>query len=815
MQQPQTTGQGIRSDFGSGPATDANGHNSELEGLREQNRFLRERLAGLTEASFRISQGLDIDTLLHEAVSGACSLIGAKYGVLLTYGEDGVVDRTVTSGMTAEQRERIAAPPEGRGLLAYLNEVSSPLRIRDISSHPESVGFPENHPPMNSFIGMQIRNQGEHLGNIFLTEKDGGHEFTQDDEDVLVMFSSLAAQAISNASQYEEMKRAKADLETLVNISPIGVAVFDAKSAKVISSNREARRISGDLDWPDRSRSALHEMLRFRRADGRVMSVSDLPTSRVLQSGEVLRAEEIVIDCPDGRSVTTLVNAAPIYSDNGEVSTVVLTIQDMTPLEDLERLRAEFLGMVSQELRAPLATIKGSTGALMQILDVTNGAEAPHLLRIVDQQTDMMRAQINSLIDLTQIESGAVSVSTEAASVVEMAERACQEFQRTHASIEIAIDLPSDIPMVSADKERINQVLKNLLSDISNHSQRKVGIKITAAVIDLYVAISVSSERALAPWDEIDLLPNGKAEGYQEGTEDLSHEEDLASAFCRGIVEAHGGRMMSVQGSNGHGTMFTFTLPTSDEAPISTAIESSALSGHESPGDRSNAKILVAVPDFRTLGVVRRILSASDLTVAATYDFNEVDALALAERPEVVLLDLAITAGNAFPLIRHLSQEFGISVIVLADKGGDDSVAKAFDAGADDYVVKPFSPTELMVRIKSCLRKRTAQRISPPSYRYAFGDVSLDYNARTLRVSGAMVQLTATEYKLLYELSSSAGQILTQDELLQRVWGQEYTGEPQLLRSYIKSLRQKLGDSARNPSYIFTEHGIGYRMAKP
>ena len=356
--------------------------------------------------------------------------------------------------------------------------------------------------------------------------------------------------------------------------------------------------------------------------------------------------------------------------------------------------------------------------------------------------------------------------------------------------------------------------MKNLLSDISNHSQRKVGIKITAAVIDIYVAITVSSERASPPWEELDLLKTSFSQKYQEFTEEFAHEEDLASAFCRGIVEAHGGRMMSVQGDNGHGTMFTFTLPTSDEAPILTAQEEDAVSGFDVSTDTSNAKILVAVPDARTLGVVRRILSASDLSVIATYDLNEVDALALAEKPQVVVLDLAVATGNEFQLIRHLWQEFGIPVIVLSEKGEDESVARAFDAGADDYVVKPFSPTELMVRIKSCVRKRAAQRSNPISYRYAFKDVFLDYNARTLRVYGSMVPLTATEYKLIYELSSNAGQILTQDELLHRVWGQEYTGEPQLLRSYIKSLRQKLGDNARSPSYIFTEHGIGYRMAK-
>ena len=94
------------------------------------------------------------------------------------------------------------------------------------------------------------------------------------------------------------------------------------------------------------------------------------------------------------------------------------------------------------------------------------------------------------------------------------------------------------------------------------------------------------------------------------------------------------------------------------------------------------------------------------------------------------------------------------------------------------------------------------------------GDVRIDFDERTVEVSGQPVQLTATEYKLLTELANGAGRVLTQDMLLQRVWGPEYSGEPQLLRSYIKTLRQKLGENARKPSYIFTEHGIGYRMAK-
>ncbi len=113
------------------------------------------------------------------------------------------------------------------------------------------------------------------------------------------------------------------------------------------------------------------------------------------------------------------------------------------------------------------------------------------------------------------------------------------------------------------------------------------------------------------------------------------------------------------------------------------------------------------------------------------------------------------------------------------------------------------------------MRNRTTFREAEAPQGYVARDLTINYTGRTVSVAGRQVQLTATEYKLIFELSTSAGRILTQDELLQRVWGPEYVGESQLLRSYIKSLRQKLGDNARRPTYIFTEHGIGYRMLKP
>ena len=129
--------------------------------------------------------------------------------------------------------------------------------------------------------------------------------------------------------------------------------------------------------------------------------------------------------------------------------------------------------------------------------------------------------------------------------------------------------------------------------------------------------------------------------------------------------------------------------------------------------------------------------------------------------------------------------------------------------GAVDYVVKPFSPTELAARIRAALRRRAAPHPAEPSEPCSLGGLTIDYPGHRVAVAGRPVRLTPTEYELLFELSVHAGRVLTHDQLLQRVWGPERTGEPWLVREVVKRLRRKLGDAAGNPAYIPTEPRVG------
>ena len=774
---------------------------------------LRDRLSRLSEASLRINESLDFDTVLQGVLDSACSLTGARYGVITLLDESGQVQDFVTSGLTAQEHRRFTDLPEGMMFFQYLSNIQEPLRLRDFHSHIRSLGLPEFQPPMAvstplPFLAAPIRHLGESVGAFYVGEKDV--EFTPEDEETLVMFASQAALVIANARRHRDEQRARADLETLVNTTPVGVLVFDAKTGGLTSVNREARRIVSGLHMPDGSAEELLDMLTFRRADGREVSLEEFPLAQALSTGETVRAEEIVIEVPDGGSVTTLVNATPIRSEGGEVVSVVVTLQDMTPLEEMERLRAEFLGMVSHELRTPLAAIKGSAATLTEAASELDPAEMLQFFRIIGEQSDHMRDLLGDLLDVARIETGELPVAPVAADVATLVDEARSRFQSGGGRNNLRIDLSPELPLVMADGRRVIQVLSNLLSNAARHSHEASAIGVAAVREGYHVAVSVTDEgRGIAA----ERLPHlfrkfSRLEGEDRGRDIAG--SGLGLAICKGIVEAHGGRIWAESDGPGLGARFTFTIPVAQDAAIGAA----NLLVRSSRVERERTRILAVDDDPQTLRHVRDALTNAGYVPVVTGDPEEALSLVEANDPHLVLLDLMLPGTDGIELMRGILDMADVPVIFLSAYGQEETIARAFENGADDYVVKPFSPTELVARIKAALRKREAPEWAEPSEPYVLGELTIDYAERRVTLAGRLVQMTAIEYGLLFELSANAGRVLTYDRLLQRVWGLRRSGDSRRVRTAAKQLRRKLGDDANNPTYILNEPRVGYRMPK-
>ena len=764
-----------------------------------------DRLSRLSEASLRINRSLDVDTALRAVMDSARSLTRATHAVITTLDDSGRVEDHLALGLDAGELERLWQAPEGRRFFAYLNALPGPLRVGQVERFADSIGLGEFRAPvaLTAFMAAPILHQGACSGHIFVGSNEAGREFTQEDEETLVMFASQAALVIANARRYREEQRARAGLETLIDTSPVGVVVFDMRKGAAASFNREGIRIVDVLRDPDQSPEDLLQLLTVRRADGREVSLMEFPLAEVLGSSETVRAEEIVMGVPDGRSVTVLLNATPIHSGDGELESVLVTMQDMTAVEEQERLRVEFLGMVSHELRMPLTTIWGSVMAMLEDGVDLDPAEMRQFHRIILDQVGSMRTLIGDLLDVARIETGTLPVDPEPAEVAVLVDRARSHFTSAGDRNHLEIEVDADLPLVMADRRRIVQVIGNLLSNAARHSPAPSVIRVSAVREGGHVEVSVADQGRGIPAEDLPLLFRKFS---RREDRDTGGDTGLGLAICKGIVEAHGGRIRAESDGPGLGARFVFTLPVVQET------EPARRPARSQDAGRSEGTVLVVDDDPMILRSVRDALSTAGFRAVVTAEPEEALALMGQEHPRLALLDLMLPDYDGEELMGDILAVSRIPVIFVSQYGRDEVVARVLEKGATDYIVKPFSPTELVARVRAALRRFEEPAIPAPEEPFVLGDLRIDYAARRVTVAGSPAELTPTEFDLLAALSREAGRVVPHDRLLRRVWSPGRPGNLRVMRTHLKHLRRKLGDDAANPTYIFAEPRVGYRM---
>jgi DNA-binding response OmpR family regulator len=180
--------------------------------------------------------------------------------------------------------------------------------------------------------------------------------------------------------------------------------------------------------------------------------------------------------------------------------------------------------------------------------------------------------------------------------------------------------------------------------------------------------------------------------------------------------------------------------------------------------------------------------------------------------PDLILLDVMMPELDGFETLRLVREISTVPIIMLTAKGEEDDRVRGLELGADDYITKPFSPRELVSRVRAVLRRTEAPGTSVHEVIQVDDRLKLDFDRREVWVEGRLVQLRPTEYRLLYHLVQNAGWVVPHEQLLAKVWGYEYRDETHYLRLYINYLRQKLEKDPSNPEYILTERGVGYRF---
>lgn len=228
--------------------------------------------------------------------------------------------------------------------------------------------------------------------------------------------------------------------------------------------------------------------------------------------------------------------------------------------------------------------------------------------------------------------------------------------------------------------------------------------------------------------------------------------------------------------------------------------------------DLKRRKILVVDDEERMVRFIRLNLEHDGFHVVDAFNGKQALERLRDETPDLVLLDVMMPDLDGFEVLRMIREISNVPVIMLTARGDEDDRVRGLELGADDYITKPFSPREMVSRVKAVLRRTEAAGGAMHGLIEVDDRLKIDFDRREIWLEGKLVKLRPTEYRLLYHLVQNAGWVLTHDQLLTRVWGYEYRDEPHYVRLYINYLRQKLEKDPANPQYILTERGVGYRF---
>jgi len=223
-------------------------------------------------------------------------------------------------------------------------------------------------------------------------------------------------------------------------------------------------------------------------------------------------------------------------------------------------------------------------------------------------------------------------------------------------------------------------------------------------------------------------------------------------------------------------------------------------------------KILIVDDEERMVRFIRLNLEHDGFLVNEAFNGKEALQQLREESPDLILLDVMMPGLDGFEVLQMIREASKVPVLMLTAKGEEDDRVRGLELGADDYITKPFSPREMVSRVKAVLRRTETSGGSTHGLIEVDDRLKIDFDRREIWLEGQIVKLRPTEYRLLYHLVQNAGWVVTHDQLLIKVWGYEYRDEPHYVRLYINYLRKKLEENPSSPKYFLTERGVGYRF---
>ena len=574
-----------------------------------------DRLRTLLETGIAISSELSLDSVLQRIVEAAARVTEARYAALGVIDRAGTgLERFVTTGMDNETRAAIGDFPRGRGILGVLISDARTLRLHDLGKDPRSIGFPPNHPPMRTFLGTPIQLHGVAYGNLYLTEKAGGGDFDEEDEELVTLLAGQAAVAIENARLYEAERATRSRQERLQMVTDTALAhpelddllsvllplirrllgadhcallLLDEDSQELVVRAVEGAGIDAEqvigLSFPIGD-STVGRVA----AEGRPMVVADVDSASGLNrivrelgikslcfvpllmpgrvvgvlhvgtlSQRVFTEDEVeLLRLAADRAAVAIVHARLFQAEREAAEALARTNEE---LRELDKLKDLFVSGVSHELRTPLTSMLGYLELLREGEAGELSDEQQHFLEIVERNCQRLYHLIDDILFMSRLDSGRFELERASTDLRELVAERVESIRPAAEKerVEVQLDI-CDAPLqLWADRSRLAQVVDNLLSN---------GVKFTPEGGDVFVTVSSSGDTTRLEVRDTGVgIPEDDAKRlferfFRASTAHNIQGTGLGLSITKTIVEAHGGTI-SFQSSVGVGTTFTVDLP--------------------------------------------------------------------------------------------------------------------------------------------------------------------------------------------------------------------------------------------------------------
>jgi signal transduction histidine kinase len=561
-----------------------------------------DRLRTLLETGIAISSELSLDAVLQRIVEAAARVTEARYAALGVIDPSGTaLEKFVTTGVDAETHAAIGQLPRGRGILGVLIHDAQTLRLHDLGDDPRSVGFPPNHPPMRSFLGTPIRLRGVAYGDLYLTEKAGGGDFAEEDEELVTLLAEQAAVAIENARLFEAGRLTRSRQERLQIVTDIALAHPELDDLLSVLLPRIRELLAADTcilflldddsdelvvragvgegvdEVIDRVRIPVGESVVGRvAAQGKPAVIADTEHTAGLTATVTERGIKSLCYVPlliPGQVVGVLHvgSLTPrVFTDDdvellhaaaGRAAVAIVHARTNQELRELDQMKDMFVSGVSHELRTPLTSMLGYLEILLDGEVGELNDEQQHFLEIIDRNCHRLAELIDDILFMSRLDSGRFQLERGSVELGELVAGRVESIRPAAEKKRVELHLATARAPLSADASRLTQVVDNLLSNAVKFTPRDGDVFVTVATAADAAQVEVRDTGVGIPEDE---APRLFERFFRASTAQNIQGTGLGLSISKAIVEAHGGTI-SFHSGVGAGTTFTVDLPLTED----------------------------------------------------------------------------------------------------------------------------------------------------------------------------------------------------------------------------------------------------------